>query len=267
VLEAVGLAGRIPIAIGDTQSLERNRKIWMPGHEGKIAHADQLSDAVVNGGSATDFILEQVSAHPGEVVIVAIAPLVNIAQAILENPKVMRGVQQIVIMGGVFGVEDRERRLPIVEHNIVCDPEAARVVFGSGLPITLFPLDVTLRTPLVQPDIDALGTSGHPLARLLHEEIVSWLAFIKREFNRDRTELHDPVTVASLIDPRIITRSFDAAIKIECDGQHTSGMTIVDHSHGKNIRVVTEVDISRFYELFSARVVEAFRGVPSAVEA
>jgi inosine-uridine nucleoside N-ribohydrolase len=165
----------------------------------------------------------------------------------------------------VFGFEDRERRLPVVEHNIHCDPEAAAVVFNTDLPITLFPLDVTLRTPLIASDIERLERSPSPLSQLLHAEITAWLGFIKSEFGRERTELHDPITIASLIDPKVITRSFDAAIRIECAGQHTAGMTIVDHARDahKNVTIVTEVDISRFYELFSARVCQSAVNVPA----
>ena len=259
VLEAVGRTD-IRVAAGDTQTLERNRAVWMPGHEGKIARASDLNDTVITGGNAVDFILDTVHTHPDEVVICAIAPLVNLAQAIQRDPKTMRRVKRILMMGGVFGVDDRERRLPVVEHNIRCDPEAARIVFASGLPITLFPLDVTLRTPLAQTDIDALGVSGHPLARLLHAEVVSWLSFIQREFGRERTELHDPVTIASLVDERIVTRFFDSGVRVECTGEFTTGMTIADHTtQHKNVQVVTEVDISRFFELFGDRVVEAYQ--------
>jgi inosine-uridine nucleoside N-ribohydrolase len=80
VLELVG-RDNIPVAAGDTQTLERNRAIWMPGHEGRIARADQISDTVIARNNAVDFMLETIRAHPGEVVICAIAPLVNLAQA------------------------------------------------------------------------------------------------------------------------------------------------------------------------------------------
>ena len=101
----------------------------------------------VGGHDDADFILENLQRYPGEVTLLAVAPLTNVAQAVERDPETMGKVKHIFMMGGVFGFDDANS-LPAVEHNFRCDPEAAQVVFGSGLPITLLPLDMTVQTPL-----------------------------------------------------------------------------------------------------------------------
>jgi purine nucleosidase len=257
VLSMAG-AAQIPVAAGATTSLTGERPVWWPGHEGRNSNAHKVPDTVIGDQSAVECLLETVRAHPGEVTIVALAPLVNLAQAIERDPQIMRRVRKIVMMGGVFGFHDPLRRLPVAEHNIVCDPEAARVVFDFGLPVDLFPLDVTLSTVLLASDIQTLGEVDHPLSQLLYREVKDWLEFFRTELGRDHTQLHDPLTVASLIDPQMITQSFQAGLKIECRGEYTTGMTVTDHDRS-HVRIVQAIDLPRFYELFSQRVVQFYR--------
>ena len=262
--QVLTLAGAppIPVAAGATTSLTGTRPVWWPGHEGRNSRAHEVPDAVISPLSAVECILETVRAHPDEVTIVALAPLVNLAQAIERDPHTMRRVRRIVMMGGVFGFHDPLRQLPVAEHNIVCDPEAARVVFDFGLPVDLFPLDVTLGTVLRGADVQALGEAGHPLADLLYREVTDWLEFFRTQLGRNHTQLHDPLTVASLIDPQLITQSFQAGLKIECQGEHTTGMTVTDHQRS-HVRIVQAIDLPRFYELFSHRVIQVYRQVPA----
>jgi inosine-uridine nucleoside N-ribohydrolase len=82
----------------------------------------------------------------------------------------------------------------------------------------------------------------------------TWLRFIKARFNREQIYLHDPLTLAAIVDPGIVTRSLEVGIQIECQGEITSGATVPNRgADKKNVEVVMEVDLSRFYELYSAR--------------
>jgi purine nucleosidase len=253
---ALELAGKkhIPVTVGDTETLQRNRKIFWPGHEGKNANAESIPESVLAKQSAVEFMLETIRKHPGEVVLCAVAPLTNVAQAILQDPETMKKVKHIVMMGGVFGYDDPSLTLPVVEHNFRCDPEAAKVVFDSDLPVTLFPLDETLKTPFTRDDLEILKKSNHPLSKFLVRELETWLVFINNTFHRDYCHLHDPLAVASVIDPSIITRQVTIALEIETQGQLTSGLAISNHSRKANVNVVTGIDLSRFYELFMKRL-------------
>ena len=244
----LSLAGRedIPVTLGDSQTLLHNRNIFWPGHEGK--------NAVLSKQSAVDFILGTIRKHPGEIILCTVAPLTNIAQAIIRDPETMSKVKHIVMMGGVFGFEDVTLSLPVSEHNFRCDPEATRVVFNSDLPITLFPLDVTLKTPFMREDLEQLRTSQTPLLSLVVQEIETWLEVIKKLAGRDYCHLHDPLAAASIVDPGIVTHKVETSLKIECQGELTSGLSMADHSRQANVQVVTGIDLSRFYELFMGRM-------------
>jgi purine nucleosidase len=252
----LSLAGRetIPVTLGDSQTLLHNRNIFWPGHEGKNAKVEDIPDTVLSKQSAVDFILETIRKHPGEIILCTVAPLTNIAQAIIRDPDTMSKVKHIVMMGGVFGFEDVTLSLPVSEHNFRCDPEAARVVFNSDLPITLFPLDVTLKTPFMREDLEQLRGQQHPLLSLVVQEIETWLEVIKKLAGRDYCHLHDPLAAASIVDPGIVTQKVATSLKIECQGELTSGLSMADHSRQANVQVVTGIDLSRFYELFMRRM-------------
>lgn len=251
---ALSLAGRgdVPVKVGDSQTLMRNRPIFWLGHEGRNARVEEMPDSVVEGQGAAEFILETVAAHPGEVVLCAVAPLTNVAQAVISNPAAMNNVKRIVVMGGVFRLDDATLSLPVAEHNFRSDPEAARVVFDTDLPVTLFPLDVTLRTPFTRDDVERLW-ADHPLSRLLVQEIETWLSFVKKHFGQEHCYLHDPLAAASIVEPDIITRTATLGLKIECSGELTSGQSVPDKTRA-NVSVVTDIDLSRFYTLFMDRM-------------
>jgi purine nucleosidase len=254
--QALELAGKekIPVMMGDSQTLERNRKIFWPGHEGKNADTDTIPDLVLSEQSAVEFVLETIRKHPHEVVLAAVAPLTTIAQAILQDADTMKKVKHIVMMGGVFGYDNPTLSLPVVEHNFRSDPEAAKVVFDSDLPVTLFPLDETLKTPFTRDDINALKKSDHPLSKFIVKELETWMVFINKTFHRDYCHLHDPLAVASIVDPSIITQKVEVSLDIECQGILTGGMAIPNHNRRANVNVVTGIDLSRFYELYMARL-------------
>jgi purine nucleosidase len=256
VRRALELTGQtdIPIAAGPHATFEGNREVWMAGHEGDNARISELSDNFLHPLNAPAFILETIRAHPGEVILCAVAPLTNLAHACEKDLETMRQVKHIYLMGGVFGFNNPSLTFPSAEHNIRSDPEAARVVFEAGLPITLFPLDVTLQTPLASLDVTQIKSADTPLAAFLDAEMSTWLRFIRARFDRDQIFLHDPLTVAAVVDSGIVTRSLEVGIQIECQGEISSGATVPYRGANKEtVEVVMEVDLSRFYELYLAR--------------
>lgn len=176
--------------------------------------------------------------------IIATGPLTNVAKMIQHA-----NIERIVLMGGSTG---RGNMAPLAEFNILADPEAADVVFRSGLPITMCGLDVThqaLATPQVLQRIADIDT---PLARICHELLTYFADSYRTYFGFESPPVHDPVAVAAVIDPTIIAAR-PLNVEIELTGTHTRGATVVDLDHvttrPPNALVATGLDVNRFWDL------------------
>lgn len=176
--------------------------------------------------------------------IIATGPLTNVAALVGH-----KNIERIVLMGGSTG---RGNMAPLAEFNILADPEAADVVFRSGVPITMCGLDVThqaLATPEVLGRIEAIGT---PLARVCHELLTYFSDAYRTYFGFESPPVHDPVAVAAVIDPTVITAR-PLNVEIELTGTYTRGATVVDldrvTGRKPNALVATGVDVARFWDL------------------
>ncbi|HEY7199228.1 MAG TPA: nucleoside hydrolase [Candidatus Dormibacteraeota bacterium] len=195
---------------------------------------------------AVDVIVERVMAAPGEVTLVPVGPLTNIALALRREPRIAAAVREVVLMGGSF---TRGNRNPAAEFNILVDPEAASAVFEAGWPLTMVGLDLTHQaraTPEVMERIAAVGT---PLAGI----VTQLLRFYgSRHAPGEGPPVHDPCAVARVIDERVVACR-DAFVAVETRGRWTSGMTVVDFSgrlgEPPNAAVATTLDAPRFWDL------------------
>jgi purine nucleosidase/pyrimidine-specific ribonucleoside hydrolase len=179
--------------------------------------------------------------------------LTNIALLLTRYPEDAARIHEIVVMGGSTG---RGNVTPYAEFNIHVDPEAAAIVFGSGVPITMIGLNVThqaLVTPDVVARLDALG----PLGRTCAELMTFFGDAYRTMYGFAAPPLHDPVAVARVIDPALVT-CVDAHVAIELTGTHTAGATVVDlHGHlghAPNARVAVELDVEGFWDRVIAAV-------------
>jgi inosine-uridine nucleoside N-ribohydrolase len=191
--------------------------------------------------------LLRASAEP--VTLIPVGPLTNVALLLRLHPELTDRISEIVVMGGSMGAGNVT---PFAEFNIWVDPEAADVVFTSGVAVTLCGLDVThqaLATPAVLERLAALGT---PLAAT----VVDLLGFFRDRYRDiwglDSPPVHDPVAVARVVDPTIV-RCQDAYVAIELHGTHTRGATVCDRygvvGHAPNAQVATALDAPRFWDL------------------
>ena len=211
-------------------------------------------------GSAAEAIVRLVDASPGEITIVAVGPLTNVAQAILLDPELPQKVARIAIMGGGFGV-----RHTLQELNFNYDPEAARIVVASGAKITLVPLDTTLQTFLTHEDNARLTGSVDPLARFLGATTKPWIEYVGRRRGREGCALHDPLAVAVLLDRSFVTAD-RVRVDVELAGRLSRGRPVSwrpdDQTHKvglqlhelEPIEVIVEVDNARFVEFLLARL-------------
>ena len=206
--------------------------------------------------NAVDFIVETLmAAAPGEITLCPLGPLTNIALAMRQEPAIVPRIREIVLMGG--GFFEGGNITPTAEFNIYVDPEAADIVFRSGVPITMMPLDVTHKALTSRVRVDAfraLGTrTGEATAQLLD----FFERFDEEKYGTDGGPLHDPCVIAWLIKPELFSGR-DCNVEVELQSELTLGMTVVDWwrvtDRPKNAFVVRDIDADGFFGLLTERL-------------
>lgn len=231
-----------------------------PGAAGPIDSALRRADrdpAPPSGPRAAEQIVARVMAEPGELTIVAIGPLTNIALALMLEPRVATAVREIVVMGGVFKEHTNVAGMP-GEFNFWCDPDAAQAVLGSGASPRLVGLDVTRRVRLSRADAAQLAEGGE-FGRLAARHAEHWISHQERTMpgsgvEHDSCALHDPLAVAVVTRPELVTWC-DAYVAVETAGRITRGVAVADllmtdDPPKANSRIATEVDVDAFRALF-----------------
>ncbi|MCL6526922.1 MAG: nucleoside hydrolase [Thermaceae bacterium] len=155
------------------------------------------------GLSAAQFIIETVLAHPGEVTLVPVGPLTNLALALRLEPRLVEAVAGVVLMGGNALVPGNAS--PAAEANIHNDPEAADVVLGAGWEITMVGLDVTQQVLMTDAQIAALAAIPSAMARHLSRIVPFYREFARRRGNWGGIHLHDPTAILYLLHPELFT--------------------------------------------------------------
>ncbi|MFD0677315.1 MULTISPECIES: nucleoside hydrolase [unclassified Paenibacillus] len=232
---------------GVVQTLLHNREVFWAGIEGE--GLDIEDDSMKDVKHAVDYIIEMVMNNPGEITLVTIGPLTNIAAAIIREPRLVKNVKEIVMMGGVVRLGSSAVELPPIEHNVKCDPEAASLVFSSGAPILMVGLDVTRQVSITRQDKDDLAASGTPLAVTLTKQIEGYMDYRKRDF----TFMHDPLAVALLVNRQLVTTR-RMSIQVDYDHRHPTGITVGELNEEGNVEVCLEVDRDTFLKLLKERV-------------
>ena len=208
---------------------------------------------------AAEEIVRRVLSEPGELTLVAIGPLTNVARALALEPKVAEAVREIVVMGGVFLEQTNVAAMP-GEYNFWCDPEAAQAVMQSGAPLRLVGLDVTRRVRLSRDDAALLAQTGE-FGRRAAEHTLAWIDFQERvkpreEIERDSCALHDPLAVAVVTRPDLVTWR-PAHVAVSTADPVTRGVAIADLLMWEpppvpNCEIATAVDAVAFHEHFRA---------------
>lgn len=217
---------RAPIAAGCDRPLVRDLVTTAVDVHGAGGLAGRQTDAPLaplTGGHATDLILDTVLAAPGEVTLVAIGPLTNLAVALRRDPRLAGAVREVVLMGGSTG---RGNQTPAAEFNLWCDPEAAAAVFGAPWPVTMVGLNLTHQaqaTPGVRGAVRALAGTAAELAA----DLLDYGADDYPRRGMEGPPIHDACAVARVIDPALV-RCVPASIEVETQGRLTSGMTVTD---------------------------------------
>ena len=200
---------------------------------------------------ASELILKMARQSPGEATLIAVGPLTNLALALKQDPLGMKKLKELVIMGGA--VRTRGNTTLYAEFNIFSDPLAAQIVFESGLPITLVPLDVTHQVFLIpdwmEEQVKPLNT---PFSNFLIEA-TGYDIETHRFRNRESIFLHDPLAVGVAIDPDFV-RIERVPLQVETQEGEYYGK-IIEVKEGPVINVCLGVDAERFLELFVSRLI------------
>ena len=205
-----------------------------------------------------DLIIEMARANPGEITLLAVSPMTNVAQALMKAPDIATKLRRIVMMGstishpGIGGVVP-----PLVDANFHNDPEAARIVFQSGANLVAVGMDVTMRAKLRAADIAAIEARGGPAAKAAMQASQFYLSAYARLYGIDFCGLHDPLAVALAELPELGTFETMSA-DIECAGTLTRGQMLPDRRPGapdtQLVDVALDVDFDAFSRLFADAV-------------
>ena len=185
---------------------------------------------------AVDFIIDTIMSGQGDIILVPVGPLTNIAAALLVEPRLAQKAR-ICLMGGAI-----DRIAP--EWNVLCDPEAARIVFGSGAKITMVGLDVTTKCVMTYDQVKAIGALQRPINEICFELIHLWGG----DNPEPRPMLHDPLAVALVVDSTLCQKE-ELRITVETRADHVQGLTVPIDGQ-PNTSVCVNVDAERFMHYF-----------------
>lgn len=205
---------------------------------------------------AVDYIIDTLRREPaGSVTLAPIGPLSNIAMAMQRAPDIIPRIRQIILMGGAYF--EVGNITPAAEFNIYVDPHAAQVVFASGVPVIMMPLDVTHKALTRTDRVAALRAIGNRTGVAVAEMLEFFERFDEAKYGSDGGPLHDPCTVAWMIAPDIFNGR-PCNVEIETASPLTMGMTVVDwwqvSSRPHNALVIGDLDADRFFELITERL-------------
>ena len=211
----------------------------------------QIKPTVQHG---IDFLIEQVMSNPGEITLVAIGPLTNVAMAIRKEPNFAKSVKELVIMGGAIRHEGNTTALG--EFNIYVDPHAAHIVFHAGIPMTLVPLDVTYQCILTTPDVERLLKIDSPIPKFIKDSTDFYMQYHDEYQNIKGCIINDPLALALTFAPELCDYE-DLPVDVDISGGVSMGKTLADfYNYEKkpaNMKVALGVRPRDFIELFLER--------------
>jgi inosine-uridine nucleoside N-ribohydrolase len=253
-----------PVARGAAVSLHGHERIAPPEIHGRNGLGDlpfAEPTRTVDPRPAHRFIIDTIRARPGEITIVAIARLTNLARALIDDPGIASLVREVVIMGGAFGIGGHYGNAsPVAEANMLGDPHAADIVCSANWPVTLLGLDVTERIVMTPAYLENLRDHGGEDGRFIWDLTRGYQEFHKVTDGIDGLFTHDPLASICAIDPTPFTFREDP-VRVAIDGI-AEGMTFqrktvsqeADHPwrDARPQKVAIDVDIDRILAMYAA---------------
>ncbi|MEL7260833.1 MAG: nucleoside hydrolase [Pseudomonadota bacterium] len=254
------LAGKtdVPVLAGCDRPLGRALVTAEHVHGSSGLDGPDLPDPTMalTEGHAVDFIIDTLrSEAPGTVTLCPLGPLTNIATALQRAPDIADRVQQIVLMGGAYF--EVGNITPTAEFNIYVDPEAADIVFKSGIDIVVMSLDVTHKALVTKPRNDAFRALGTPVGVAVAQMTDFFERFDKEKYGSAGAPLHDPCVTAYVIRPDLFTGRH-VNVTVETTSELTMGMTVADWwgvtDRAPNATFIGDIDADGFFALLTERL-------------
>ena len=257
-------AGDIPVATGATQPLLAKagtglilgQKSPWNRLNGAVEEYMPALDREPHQSHAVELILSLVNQHANDIELVTLGPLTNIAMCLMQDDDFADKVSRVIMMGGAIFVPGNSA--PVAETNVYADPDAARIVFQSGLPITMVGLDVTTKVLMTMEHVQGIQTSRLPTVNKFIGEIISSSLEAQRAIRKwNGFPMHDPLAMAVAFDASLVTteRMF---VDVETQGELSRGATVGDSRDvwGKppNVDVCVGVEADRFMEFYVDRI-------------
>ena len=219
-----------------------------------------LGQPKVQKGS--DYLIEKIMSSPGEITLVAIGPLTNIALAIRQEPCIVENVKEVFIMGGAIRHEGNTT--PLAEFNTYVDPHAAHIVYHSGMPITLTPLDVTYQCVFLKDDLNRLLKIDSPITKFVADATRFYMEFHDEYQSIEGCVINDPMTLALTFMPEICDYQ-ELYVDVDLSGGVSMGNTFADFykmtKKPANMKVALGVRPRDFMELFLERMEKLAKSV------
>ncbi len=242
----------IPIAKGASVPMIREPGEFPDFIHGKNGFGDldlEYPEAHTTSLKATDFLINQIHATPGEVTLLPLGPLTNIAQALEQDPSIAKKVKQVVLMGGAAFCNGNVT--PVAEANIWNDPHAAQKVFSADWPVVMVGLDVTHKVVMHEDEIKDTIKTAPQCGQFLYQISALYAEFYRANRNVDGFCIHDPATVAYLMQPELFTTQ-RGMVEVVTDGM-AIGQILFAPAHENfaddaywtqrnNVSVCTQVD-------------------------
>ena len=262
-LRLVELAGHpeVPVARGAETPLLREFKGFgwrVHGHNGLGEVDFPLPKGQPDPRRAAQFIVDTIMANPGEITLVALGPLTNVALAVALEPKIAEQVKEVVLMGGAANAMGNASG--VAEANIHNDPEAAKIVFNAPWQVTMVGLDVTRKTVMTPEYVAELRHANNPFTDFITKILPHYMGFYKEYVGLDGLYVHDSSALAYVIDPTLFKTKL-VHVSVETNSPVNYGMTAADWRHKTdaepNVHVCVDVDSDRFLALYKQRLTEA----------
>ena len=256
ILELAG-AGHIPLAKGCDLPLVQPSLLAPETHGNTGLGYAKLPEPrfkpVVQHGS--DFLIEKILSNPGEITLVAVGPLTNVALAIRKEPRFAKAVKELIVMGGAIRHEGNTTAL--AEFNTFVDPHAAHIAFHAGIPTTLVPLDVTYQCILTAQDVERLMMIDSPIPKFIKKSTDFYMEYHDSYQGIKGCIINDPLALALTFVPGLCDYQ-ELPVDVDISGGVSMGKTFADfYNYGKkpvNMKVALGVRPRDFIELFLERM-------------
>ena len=256
LVELLGMQD-IPVAIGANQPLVKALSVAEETHgDTGLGHAVLPPPTITAvNENAANLIIEIVNANPGEITILCIGPVTNLALALLKEPSLRKKIKNVLSMAGTIHYPGNAT--PSSEYNVFCDPESFDILLRSGIDLTIVPLDVTYQCLFTKDHVARLKGARTDIAEFIDRSTAFYMEFHAEYQGIQGCAINDPLAAAILVKPELVTFR-DYYLDIELHGDFTTAKISADHFNATgnppNAKVAMEVDVEAFMDFFIERV-------------